>query len=122
MSKNNLLTKIFIKDLLLPCTIGVTKLEQQEKQPILINITLWADAGLAGLNDDLKQTVNYKEIYLKIIGLVESSSFNLVERLAEEIAEICLKNSLVEKVEVRAEKPKALKLAAGAGVEITRTK
>lgn len=122
MSAKDILSKIFIKDLRLECKIGVTEIERQKKQPVLINITLWADAESAGQTDDIAQTVNYEDIYLQIIELVEGSSFHLLERLAEEITKICLKNILVQKAEVRIEKPKALKLAASAGVEIIRKK
>jgi dihydroneopterin aldolase/D-erythro-7,8-dihydroneopterin triphosphate epimerase len=122
MNRNNILTKIFIKDLVVSCIIGASKLERQEKQPVLINVTLWTDAGKAGETDDLAETVNYKDIYLEIIKLVEHGSFQLLEKLAEEIAKICLGQLRVEKVEVRVEKPKALKFAASAGVEIIRTR
>ncbi len=119
---NNSLSKIFIKDLQLACKIGVSETERQEKQPVSINITLWVDTKRAVETDDIKHTVNYKDIYLKIVELVGQNSFHLLELLAEEVAKICLKNILVQKAEVRIEKPKALKLAARAGVEIVRIK
>lgn len=116
------LTKIFIKDLRLECKIGVTDIERRKKQPILINIALWGDVKTAGETDDVVQTVNYESIYLEIIKFVEGNSFHLLEKLAEGIANICLTKQRVDKVEVRVEKPKALKLAGSAGVEIIRTK
>lgn len=122
MNRNKTLTKIFIKDLSVDCKIGVSEIERQVKQPLLINITIWVDTKRAGETDDIEQTVNYEDIYLQIIKLVEYGSFHLLERLTEEIAKICLKNILVQKAEVRIEKPKALKLAASAGVEIVRKK
>jgi len=122
MSQDIKLTKIFIKDLTLDCKIGVTEIERREKQPVLINIILWANVKLAEKTDDIEQTVNYEDVYLQIIKFAGKNSFHLLERLAEEIAKICLTKQVVEKVEVRVEKPKALKLAASAGVEIIRTK
>ena len=80
------LTKIFISDLTLPCTIGVTQEERAEKQQVCITVTLWAAIHTAFKSDDIKQTVNYKEVYRSILGLVEGNSFNLIERLADEIA------------------------------------
>lgn len=122
MDGKNILSKIFIKDLSLKCKIGVTERERQKNQAVLINITLWADTNSAGETNDIEQTVDYRDVYLQIIDLVEQGSFYLLERLAEEITQICLRQSRVEKVEVRVEKPKALKLAASAGVEIIREK
>lgn len=120
--KRYVLTKIFIKDLTIACRIGTTEAERKEKQSVLINITLWVDAIKAGETDDITQTVNYYDVYLKIIELGERGPFNLLERLAEEIALICLDLPKVKRAEVRVEKPKALKLAASAGVEIDRIK
>ncbi len=122
MDEKNILTKIFIKDLSVGCKIGVTKLERQKKQSVVINIILWVDTGQVGKTDDIAQTVNYEDVYLQIIKLAEKNSFHLLETLAEEIAKICLTKQRVEKVEVRIEKPKALKFAMSAGVEIVRKK
>jgi len=122
MNQDIKLTKIFIKDLSLECKIGVAEIERHKKQPVLINIILWVDTKRAAETDDIAHTVNYKDIYLKIVELAGQNSFHLLERLAEEVAKICLKNILVQKTEVRIEKPKALKLAACAGVEIIRIK
>jgi FolB domain-containing protein len=122
MRAKDILSKIFIKDLRLECKIGVTEIERQKKQPVIINVTMWVDVSRAGETDDINQTVNYEDIYLQIIKLVEEGSFRLLELLAEEITRICLQNILVQKVEVRVEKPKALELAASAGIEIVRNK
>jgi len=122
MNQDIKLTKIFIKDLRLACKIGVGETERRKKQPVLINITLWTNAKLAGETDDIEQTVDYEDVYLQIIKFTEGSSFHLLERLAEEIAKICLDQPKVEEVNVKVEKLKALKFAGSAGVEITRIK
>lgn len=122
MNQNIELTIIFIKDLTLKCKIGVTDIERQKKQPVLINIIFWANVKTAGETDDITQTVNYNYIYLQIVELIDHNSFHLLERLADEIAKICLSHVKIERVQVRVEKPNALKLAAGAGVEIIRIK
>lgn len=116
------LTKIFIKDLSLECKIGVTELERRKKQPVLINIVLYADVKRAGETDDISETVNYEDVSLEVVEYVKKTSFCLLEKLAEEIAEKCLEQTRVEKVEVRIEKPRALKFAESAGVEIIREK
>ncbi len=52
--------------------------------------------------------------------MVEASSFNLIETLAEKIAEVCLEDARVRRADVTVEKPGALRFARTVAVEITR--
>lgn len=117
-----LLDKIHIRDILLRGIIGINPEEREKKQDILINICLEADLKEACYSDDINDTVDYKEIKQKIIGLVEESSFFLVEKLCQEIADLCLSYQRVRRVKVLVEKPTALRFARTVGVEITREK
>jgi FolB domain-containing protein len=114
------LDRIHIKDLFLRCIIGINPDERIKRQDVLINITLYADLMKAGQSDDMADTVNYKQIKNRIVEMVEQSSFFLVERLAERIAESCLEDSGVQYVNVLVEKPGALRFARSVGVEILR--
>ncbi len=114
--------KIHIRDLRLSCFIGIGEEERKHKQEVLIDLALHADLSDAGRSDRIEDTVNYSDIVSQVASLVENSSFNLVERLAESIAGLCLKHPVVQRVVVRLEKPGALLLAGVAGVEIVREK
>jgi FolB domain-containing protein len=114
--------RIYIKDLLLRTIIGINDEERHNRQDVLINIVLFADMRTAGASDDIKDAVNYRTITKQIIRLVEGSQFYLVEKLAAEIAAICLEDPRVERVTVRVEKPGALRFARSVGVEIDRTR
>jgi len=111
---------IHIRDLNVRCIIGVYDEERREKQDVTVNITLFADLRPAGLSDRIEDTVDYATIKKEIVAMVEASSFFLVERLAERVAEICLGDVRVERVRVCVEKPTALRFARTVGVEITR--
>jgi dihydroneopterin aldolase/D-erythro-7,8-dihydroneopterin triphosphate epimerase len=100
--------------------VGVFPEERHEKQDVILNLTLHADLRKAGRSDDLADTVDYKTIKKKVIALVEASSYRLVERLAERVAEVCLEDRRVKKVVVFLEKPGALRFARSVGVEIAR--
>ena len=112
--------RIEIKDLLLRTIIGINDEERRNKQDVLINITLNADTRAAGLSDDIADAVNYRTITKRIIHLVEGSQFFLVEKMAAEIAALCLADLHVERVTVRVEKPGALRFSRSVGVEIER--
>ena len=114
--------QIQIKDLLLRTIVGINEEERRNKQDVLINLVLYADTRAAGASDDIADAVNYRTITKRIINLVEGSQFYLVEKMAAEIAALCLEDPRVEKVNVRVEKPGALRFARSVGVEIERTR
>ena len=114
--------KIHIRDIQLQCIIGVNDNERHAKQDVVINITLHADLRLAGETDDMANTINYKTVKQRILGITENSHYYLVEALAENIARECLVFDRVEQVDVVVEKPGALRFARTVGVEISRRK
>jgi D-erythro-7,8-dihydroneopterin triphosphate epimerase len=114
------LDKIHIRDLALRCIIGIEPHERDHRQDVMINITLHADLRRPGQTDRIEDTVNYKTIKRKVVDLVENSSFLLVEKLAQQIADVCLAEPGVQRVEVTLDKPGALRFARSVAVEITR--
>ncbi len=114
--------QIHIRDLLLRAIIGINDEERRDRQDVLINVTLYADLRKPGVSDAIQDAVNYRTLTKRIIQMVENSQFYLVEKLAAEIAAICLADPGVERVQVRVEKPGALRFARSVGVEIDRTR
>lgn len=114
------LDKIIVKDLLLRGIIGLNDWEREKKQDILINLTLFTDMRAAGVSDNPDDILNYRTITKAIIAHVEESSYQLVEKLATEIARICVVDHDARRAIVRVEKPGALRFAESVGVEIER--
>ena len=79
-----------------------------------------ADCRPAGLSDDFADAVDYRAVTKSIIALVENSQFFLVEKMAEEIASICLENPKVTVARVRVEKPGAVRFSKSVGIEVER--
>lgn len=116
------LDRIHIRDLMIRCIVGIYPEERSKKQDVIINMTLYADLRTACASDAIEDTVDYKAIKKKVLASVEESSFYLIERLAEHIAQIVLDSPRVKKVDVSVDKPGALRFARSVAVEITRTK
>ncbi len=114
--------KIYIRDLSIRCIIGVNQDERTEKQDVIINVILFTDTRRAGQTDDLEDSVDYKKVKKTILALVENSEFLLIEKLADEIAKVCLDNSKVQKVNVTVDKPGALRYTRSVAVKIVRTR
>jgi FolB domain-containing protein len=112
--------RILINDLLVRCIIGVNEEERREKQDVLVNLAIASDLSRAGKSDRFEDTVDYRDIKKRIMAAAENSRYYLVEALAEAVARICLEHPAVAEVQVRVEKPSALRYARSAGVEITR--
>ena len=114
--------QIYIQDLLVRCIVGLYDWERTEKQDVIINITLHADLRQAGRTDRIEDTVDYKDTKKRIVALVEMSQFKLVEALAAAVANVCLTAAGVEAVDVRIDKPGALRFARSVAIEIHREK
>lgn len=119
-NSTKILDKIYIRDLLIRCIIGIFPEEREKKQDVLINVVMEADLHQAGLTDDINDTVDYKRITKAILAAIEPSSYGLIEKMAQVIADICFTDPLVEKVAVTIDKPGALRFAKASAVTIYR--
>src|SRR3954451_23821931 len=103
---------------------GYYEHERVTAQPFEVDVELLVTLELAGVDDDLEQTIDYGLVYEAVRQIVESMSFKLLEALAEKIAHDLLKQFDAREVGVRIRKPK-VQLGgplAYAGVEIWRTR
>jgi 7,8-dihydroneopterin aldolase/epimerase/oxygenase len=113
---------MFIRDLVLECLIGVHKHEQRKPQRIRINVDLAVREAGRTRSDKLTDVVDYEEVADRIRAIVASGHVNLVETLAENIAEMCLADPRIAAVRVRVEKLDIFPDAAAVGVEIERSR
>ena len=116
----NAIRHVFIRDLILTCLIGVYKREQKKPQRVRINLDLAVCEGTGPLDDKLSEVVCYEDFAASVRSLVSEGHVNLVETLAERIAETCLKDDKVRVARVRVEKLDVFEDAASVGVEIER--
>lgn len=86
---------------------GVLAEEKEIGQPFLIDLTLHTDLRDAGSSDKLDSTVDYGEISKRVHDLVAESRFDLIEKVAHEVAESVLSDNRVNSVEVTVHKPQA---------------
>jgi FolB domain-containing protein len=111
--------KVFIKNLIVPCKVGVTKEERTKKQNVILDIEVQCDLIQAGSTDDLSKSISYSEIQEKVIVSATRGEFKLLESLAEFVASLILKNSVASKVIVTVKKEKYGKEPM-MGIEIAR--
>ncbi|NBB94694.1 MAG: dihydroneopterin aldolase [Planctomycetes bacterium] len=114
--------RIHIEELRVRCIVGIRDEERVKKQDVIIHITLQADLRKPGRSDDIAETVDYATLKQQVVEMVEASQFYLIEKLAQEVADLCLAASRVHAATVTVEKPGALRFAKSVAVEITRTR
>lgn len=114
--------KIFIKNLHAHGILGIHPHERETPQEILINVTVYTDTRHAAQTDEIVECVDYDALAKKIKAHAESAARLTVEALANDLAEICLRENGVEKAIVRVEKPDAVPSAQSVGVEVERAR
>ncbi len=116
----DMMDRICICDLLVRCILGINDSERREKQDVVLNLAIYTDLRKSGKSDRIEDTVDYRALKKRILAMVESSQYFLEEALADAISELCLQQQGVGRVDVRVEKPNALRFAKSVAVEITR--
>ena len=111
---------IEIDNLRLRTQIGFSAHELNEVQDIVISLRLGTNRLQAGESDKPEDAFNYKTVTKAIIQHVEKASYFLIEKLAEEIARLCIIDHHAPYVEVRVHKPGALRHADSVGLRIER--
>lgn len=86
---------------------GVFPQEREEGQTFVVDLVLGLDTAPAAASDDLTKTVHYGIVAEEVVDVVRGEPVDLIETLAQRIADQVLKNDLVEEVEVTVHKPEA---------------
>ena len=86
---------------------GVFAEERENGQPFLVDVVLDVDLQTAARSDDVTDTVHYGELAQRVFAVVEGEPVNLIETLAQRIADVCLAADRVDAVAVTVHKPEA---------------
>lgn len=111
-----------VRDLVLPVSIGIYEHEKQAPQRVCINVELKVREGDGPVGDDIANVLSYEDIVNGIKAIVADGHINLVETLAECIAELCLADARVGRARVGVDKLDIVPEAASVGVEIERSR
>ena len=118
------LRRVFIRDLVLPARIGIHDHERAQAQPVIINVDASVEEAVEGADTtttgNIADVVCYETLTKQIKEVLAGGHTDLVEVLAEEIADRLLADARIIRLRIRLEKPEAISEAAGVGVEIER--
>jgi dihydroneopterin aldolase len=86
---------------------GVFDFERRDGQEFVIDLVLGMDTSAAAKSDDLQETVDYGTLVEEVRAAVANDPVDLIETLAQRIADVCLRHAKVGAVEVTVHKPHA---------------
>jgi dihydroneopterin aldolase len=111
---------IYLSDLKIDTVIGIYDWERRITQTVSFDLEMATDIRKAAASDTIEDTLDYKSVAKRVIQFVSESEFQLVETLAERVAEIILTEFNVPWVRLRLNKKGAVRHASGVGILIER--
>jgi 7,8-dihydroneopterin aldolase/epimerase/oxygenase len=114
--------RLRVEGLALSASIGVRRWERHVRQRIVVDLEWDTDAARAARRDELGDADDYSRVVRCVTELVDARRFNLIESLAQAIAEAILATSTIRRVAVTVHKPSAIPSARDTSVAIERSR
>lgn len=114
------LDTIFLNDLRIETIVGIWDWERAVPQTVSIDLEMAADVAAAAARDHIDATLDYKAVTKRVVTFVEGSRFQLIETMAEGIADIVTGEFQVPWVRVTVHKPFAIRGSRDVGLSIER--
>ena len=111
---------IYLNDLRIDTVIGIYEWERRTKQTVIFDIEMAADIRKAAQSDNIDDTLSYKTVAKRLISYVGTAEFELIETLAEKVAEILLDEFKVPWCRLRLNKRGAVRGVRDVGIVIER--
>lgn len=112
--------RVFVNGLEVMASVGIFEVEKRYEQRIVVSVDLDVLDDYDGVSDRLDAVFDYGRVVTAVRALVESRHFQLIETLAERIAEACLTDARVLVARITIEKPDILPACRTVGIAIER--
>jgi len=111
---------VYIRGLKVRTVVGIFEWERRLPQDVILDLDLETDIRPAAASDAIEDALDYKSVAKAVKAHVEASRFQLVEALADSIAQLVIRDFSVEAVGLVLNKKGALSDAADVGIRIHR--
>lgn len=111
---------IYIHALNIQTHIGIFNWEQAIRQTVVLDLDMRTHAAQAAKTDRIENTIDYACVSQRLTEFISSHSFQLIETLAEQAAQLILKEFNVTWLRLNVSKPGAVPHAKEVGVCIER--
>ena len=111
---------IFLSEVKVQTKLGVPEWERMTPQTIILDIEIGYDLSRACQSDDVNDTIDYGAVVNRVRDTLQENSFQLVEKLAEHLCQLILKEFNALNVKIKVAKPTILPGLKALGVIIER--
>lgn len=112
--------KVLIEALKVEARIGIFEWEQRIRQQITFELALGTDARKAAASDCIEDALDYMQVAKRVRDLVETSSFGLLETVAEAVATMLAEEFGIRWMRITVRKSAIDSHAAAVGVTVER--
>lgn len=113
---------VYLKDLRIDTIIGIYDWERRTKQTVILDIEMGTNIAKAAASDDIENALNYKAVAKRLFDFVGNSEYQLVETLAERVAELLLEEFNLPWLRLSVNKQGAVRGVRDVGVIIERSR
>jgi dihydroneopterin aldolase len=113
---------IFLSEVKVQTKLGVPEWERMTPQTIILDIEIGYDLSKACQSDDVNDTIDYGAVVSRVRDTLKENSFQLVEKLAEHLCQLILKEFNALSVKIKVAKPTILPGLKALGVIVERSK
>lgn len=113
---------VFVRDLVLMCSIGLRRAERDRPQRVRISVELTAAAGASFPGEDRRRVINYEHVIAAIRRIAGSGHIDLCEGFAQRICDACFTDPRVAQMRVSVEKLDVFPETEGVGAILERTR
>ena len=121
-NKNTVKRTVLIKEFLINEIIGIHKHEKINKQKIIFNIIIDVNQNTIPNENNLSSIVDYEKITNKLEFLAKNKNYNFLESLAEDSFKEIFMDERINSINIKIEKPDAIKNAKSVGVEVFKSR
>ena len=113
--------RVLIEGLTVLTTIGVYEWEKTIKQKLILDLEMSWDNKPAGESDDVSLCLDYFLVSQSVTSFIQSTQFELIECVAERVAQLVIQKFSVQWLKVKVSKPSAIANASNVAVVIERS-
>ena len=122
MKEKILMDKIKLTELTVNTVIGIWDWEKRNPQKVVFDIEMSTDINKASKSDSIKDALDYKAVSKRVKQYALENQFDLIEALADKVAEIILNEFEVSWVKLTISKPYAIRDSKNVSLMIERSK
>lgn len=112
--------KVMIEGLQVDALVGIYAWEHEQPQPLVLDLAMAWDNRPAAASENIADALDYDRVSQAVIGLISAQPWQLIETVAERVAELVLQDFAVSQVKVKVAKPQAVPAARQVAVVIER--